>query len=178
MNESQESSAASEGRFVNPPIKRHPTLVPISREHFAGLVLVRRMREAAQADSAEARTHAAHMIANAWQEELEGHFADEEKLLGDIIKPSEKARLIEEHRSLERRARMAIRSTQAPSAAWLSETADMLEKHIRWEERELFPSAEQAGQKILDARVDEAARIERERPGSRRRQEQRRQDTR
>ena len=173
MNESHESSAAWEGRFINPPMKRHPTLVPISREHFAGLVLVRRMREAVEADSVDARTQVSHLIANAWQKELEGHFADEENLLGDIIKPSEKARLIDEHRSLARRARMAIRSTQAPSAAWLSETADMLEKHIRWEERELFPSAEQAGRETLDARIDEAARIERERPGSQRRQDKR-----
>lgn len=161
-----------EQRFINPPIKRHPTLVPLSREHFGGLVLVRRMREAIQADDPKARKAVADMIAKAWHEELEGHFGDEEKLLGDILKPSEKARLIEEHRSLERRARMAIRSEEAPSAAWLEETADMLEKHIRWEERELFPAAEKAGGAQLDARIDEAARMERQRPGSKRRQDQ------
>lgn len=171
MNQSQDSTTPGK-RFINPPIKRHPTLQPISREHFAGLVLVRRMREAIEDGSSDARKNAATLLAKAWQEELEGHFADEETLIGDLIKPSEKARLIEEHRSLERRARMAMAFDEPPSSDWLKETATMLEEHIRWEERELFPSAEQQGSQTLDERIEHAARIEQERPGSRRRQDQ------
>jgi hypothetical protein len=157
-------------RFTNPPIKRHPTLQPLSREHFNGLVLVRRLREASEGDEA-ARRATRELLACAWREELSGHFADEEKLLGPLVSDGDNARLIEDHRSLQRHIEMAAAAERAPSAAWLRETADMLEKHIRWEERELFPAAERAGAAELDTLVPEAARIEQERPGSRRRQD-------
>ncbi len=161
-----------ESRFVNPPLKRHPTLQPLSREHFGGLVLVRRLREAADADE-PARQATVGLLREAWEGELKGHFADEESLLGPHLKDSDMARLIEEHRALERHIKMADSAGCAPSAEWLRETATMLEEHIRWEERELFPAAERAGAEGLDKMAHEADRIERERPGARRRQDTR-----
>jgi len=158
------------GRFVHPPLKRHPTLQPLSREHFGGLVLVRRLREAA-AGSDAAREQAAKMLADTWTAELAGHFSDEEKLVGPFVSEHDRVRLVEEHRALERRAVMAEHEDGPPSAAWLEETASMLERHIRWEERELFPAAESAGAEDLDQLRHEAERIERERPHSRRRQD-------
>lgn len=159
-------------RFVNPPLKRHPTLQPLSREHFAGLVLARRLREAAAGDR-DARARAARLLARAWTEELEAHFADEELIVAPFVSDHQKARLIEEHRSLERRAAMVEHEHTAPAAEWLTETADMLERHIRWEERELFPEAERAGAQGLDILAHEADRIEQQRPGARRRQDER-----
>ena len=158
-------------RFINPPLKRHPTLQPLSREHFGGLVLVRRLREAAAAGDESSRQTAANLLHEAWETELEDHFADEEKLLGPHLADHDMARLIEEHRSLERHITMADAADCPPSAEWLAETATLLEKHIRWEERELFPAAERAGAAALDQMASEADRIERERPGSRRRQD-------
>lgn len=160
-------------RFINPPIKRHPTLQPLSREHFGGLVLVRRLREAARAGDEAARLRAARLLTEAWTNELEAHFADEELLVAPFISDHDKARLIEEHRSLERHIAMIDHEHTAPSGAWLEETADLLEAHIRWEERELFPAAERGGADCLDTLAHEAERIERDRPGARRRQDAR-----
>lgn len=157
-------------RFVNPPLKRHPTLRPLSREHYNGLMLARHLREAAAGDE-PARHGTTGLLREAWGTELEAHFADEERIVGPLVGDGERARLIEEHRSLERRIRMAIETETAPSSEWLLETAEMLEHHIRWEERELFLAAECADGAALDGMADEAARIDRERPGSRRRQD-------
>ncbi len=157
-------------RFVNPPIKRHPTLQPLSREHFNGLTLARRLREAAAGDEA-ARLATRDLLGEAWRTELSGHFADEERLLNPFLCDRDRARLIEDHRSLQRRIEMASNAATAPARAWLLETAELLENHIRWEERELFPAAEKAGAAELDLLAGEAARIEGERPGSRRRQD-------
>ncbi|MBK7404459.1 MAG: hemerythrin domain-containing protein [Phycisphaerales bacterium] len=158
-------------RFHNPPLKRHPSLQPLSREHYNGLTLARQLREAALGDEA-VRRRAAEQLAGAWAEELEAHFADEEFLVGPLVDPSDRARLVEEHRSLERHARMAMENPEAPSGEWLQQTGAMLERHIRWEERELFPAAERAGGEALDGMAAEVERIHRDRPGSRRRQEQ------
>ena len=68
---------------------------------------------------------------------------------------------------------MAIGAESAPASEWLRETADLLERHIRWEERELFPAAEAGGAAALDSLASEADRIERERPGSRKRKDAR-----
>lgn len=171
MNTTPEPADAA-GRFVYPPLKRHPTLQPLSREHFGGLVLVRRLREAARGDES-ARHNAARLLAEIWSTELEGHFADEELLVGPLVGDHDRVRLIEEHRSLERHAVMARDTESPPSAVWLEETAAMLEQHIRWEERELFPAAERAGGDTLDRLHHEADRIEHDRPGARRRQDSR-----
>lgn len=157
-------------RFVHPPLKRHPTLRPLSREHFNGLTLARHLRQSAAGDEA-ARRRASEMLCRAWADELEGHFADEEQLVGPLVSDHDKARLIEEHRSLERHIRMAMENDGPPSAEWLRDTGELLERHIRWEERELFPAAENAGGAELDALAAEAERIEHDRPGARRRQD-------
>lgn len=171
MNTTPEPTNAK-GRFIYPPLQRHPTLQPLSREHFGGLVLVRRLREAAGGDE-PARHAAARLLAEVWSTELEGHFADEERLVGPLVCDHDRVRLIEEHRSLERHAAMARDTASPPSAEWLEETAALLERHIRWEERELFPAAERVGGDTLDGLHHEAERIEHSRPGARRRQDSR-----
>ncbi len=162
----------AKARFANPPLPRHPTLQPLSREHYGGLLLVRRLREAAEGDE-PARAATIALLHEAWEVELKAHFADEELLLKPHLSNRDMARLIEEHRALERHIKMADHADCAPSAEWLRETAAMLEDHIRWEERELFPAAERAGAEGLDQMAHEADRIERERPGARRRQDTR-----
>jgi len=120
-----------------------------------------------------ARAATIALLHEAWEVELKAHFADEELLLKPHLSNRDMARLIEEHRALERHIKMADHADCAPSAEWLRETAAMLEDHIRWEERELFPAAERAGAEGLDQMAHEADRIERERPGARRRQDTR-----
>ena len=165
-----ETGAPSE-RFVHPPLARHPTLQPLSREHYSGLTLARRLREAAADGSEDARVGATELLEEAWSSELEGHFADEELLVGPLVSEHDRVRLSEEHHALERRIAMARESDTAPSPAWLNELADLLEAHIRWEERELFPEAQRRGGGALDGLHAEAERIHRDRPGSRRRQD-------
>lgn len=107
-------------------MKRHRALEPFSRDHNDGLILARHLAEGRASAIADARA--------AWEDELRDHFAEEERLLTHLVEPQIAARLRSEH------AAIAERILALPlDPVGLSEA---LTKHIRWEERELFPTIE------------------------------------
>ena len=124
-------------------MRRHPALRNLSSDHHAGLVLVRRGRRAAQATV---------QAAVAWQElrdrfhgKLEAHFRAEEQGLLRALREAGETALVE--RTLREHA--ALRALIADRQPRLQQFAEMLGAHIRFEERELFETA----QRVLDEQV-------------------------
>jgi hemerythrin-like domain-containing protein len=121
-------------------VKRHPALVPLSRDHHHALVVARTLRRATAATAAEAtRSFLAH-----WEEERL-HFRLEEEVLlpayaahGDPEHPTI-ARVLVDHVVIRRDAG---RLTAAPSLELLHELGDRLAAHVHLEEQELFPLIE------------------------------------
>ncbi len=151
------------------PIKRHPALQPLSREHMSGLVQARNL-SAAAAEPAESRRSTLARFAAVWDEEICHHFADEERMLAGLLSPGSLSRLVTEHRQLRKLAEMAIdqASAKEPDADLLRRLGARLHDHIRWEEREAFGEAERAaGPAEFEVLGRDAAAIERARPGSR-----------
>lgn len=107
-------------------MKRHPALEPFSRDHNDGLILARMLEED--------RPGAMEEFRQAWSEELEDHFAEEEKLLGPCCTKDEMDQLMAEHESIRR---AAFCETPDPKLV-----GRLLHDHIRWEERVLFPALE------------------------------------
>jgi hypothetical protein len=58
-------------------MKRHPALVPLSRDHHHALVGARRLRQATAADAADST----HAFLVHWEEEEQAHFRLEEEIL-------------------------------------------------------------------------------------------------
>lgn len=131
-------------KFQNPQLQREPALQPFSRDHYQGLVQARKAIRAAEQDAA-ARREAVASFLDAWRQEIADHFADEERLLIELMNEPDVRRLRDEHATLRRFAGEA--ETKAgdadPDPAWLRRLGETLEAHIRWEERELFPRIEQ-----------------------------------
>jgi hemerythrin-like domain-containing protein len=130
--------ASDRGRALRrgPAVKRHPALQPLSDDHHRALVLARRIRRAAS-DPREADFAALSRDATQrFEAELEPHFAvEEERLFPALVAQGERAlslRAAEDHAELRRLIR----------AAWSRENAlafgALLERHVRFEERELF----------------------------------------
>jgi hypothetical protein len=124
-------------------VRRSAALRDLSDEHHAALVLALRARRTAAAGGAAA-------VAAAWREaervfdaELEPHFAIEERWLAPPLEAAGEgalaARLREDHAAL--RAQRAAGA--ARDAAALGAFGARLAWHVRFEERELFPVAEQ-----------------------------------
>lgn len=128
-----------------PPLKRHPALQPFSRDHYVGLVQAQHLLRASKED-ASGRCQAVKDFIRAWQSEIEEHFTDEETLLSTLITAAQLKRLRHDHDLLRGFADQAFRLKPDvdPGEKWVHELGQLLNDHIRWEERELFPSIERA----------------------------------
>jgi hemerythrin-like domain-containing protein len=125
---------------------RDPALVPLSQQHHNGLALCVLTERALQADRSDdtVRKLAAKAI-DRYEIELTNHFAIEEQVLFPLIERELGempilGELIADHRALER---MIDEMRTAPSAELLARFCDLLRRHIRREENELFQTAQQ-----------------------------------
>jgi hemerythrin-like domain-containing protein len=126
-------------------VKRSDALAPLSRQHHQGLFAALKLKRADAAGAAEARA----AFVEFWEREGRDHFRVEEELLlpayarhGDHDHPAV-VRVLVEHVDLRRRGEDVAASTD-PDPGELRELGERLERHIRHEERVLFPLIEAA----------------------------------
>lgn len=118
-------------------MKRCPALRDLSNEHHQGLVLAKRAKRAAGTEGAQ----------GVWQEirdrfaaELEPHFRAEETGLLPALERVGQAGLVRQTLDEHAELRRLIGENNALAMAGF---AELLERHIRFEERELFEAAQQ-----------------------------------
>jgi hemerythrin-like domain-containing protein len=126
-------------------MKRNIQLQPLSRQHHNGLLASLLLKKGLGKKAAlEELTNFIHFI---WADELEIHFRQEETVLlpalaGNKDFPHELTdKLLEDHRYLAGIAQ-SIQSGSIDEEA-IAQFAQRLEQHIRFEEREFFPRAEE-----------------------------------
>jgi hemerythrin-like domain-containing protein len=119
---------------------RDPSLVPLSRQHHYALALCVRIDRSLKAGAIDLEL---------WQPEIEEHFsqqirvhfeAEEAVLFPAAERFPDLSSLVDELRAdhQELRRHFALASARAMSASDLREFADLLPRHIRKEERDLF----------------------------------------
>ena len=144
-------------------MKRHSSLIPLSHDHHHALSEARRLRRAAEGDTAARRAAVASFL-RFFSEETVRHFREEEErlfpALVDAPDPAEElvvqALLDHQHlRALVARLDCDLAAGDA-GAELMRELAERLENHIRLEERRLFPLAQEAVPGALD-KLDLAA---------------------
>lgn len=146
-------------------MKRHPALVELSRDHQHGLATAHTLRHAVETDRAEARSAFLFF----WRDEAEDHFQIEEQILLPALHGLDAAveavnRVLREHADI--RLRAAVLSDEAqPALDDLHSLGGLLERHIRYEERELFTLVESSlDDADLTALGEALARAERHEP--------------
>jgi quercetin dioxygenase-like cupin family protein len=152
-----------------PPLKRHPSLQPLSREHMSGLIQARNLQRAAGEDS-PVRTRAIDEFVAIWRSEIREHFDDEERLLLPLTSnPELRERLLAEHRELRELADRCERNpdTIAADREVIRTLGTRLHDHIRWEERVYFEAVQRDHPEALTLLAHESAAIENRRPGAR-----------
>ncbi|HSE98744.1 MAG TPA: hemerythrin domain-containing protein [Blastocatellia bacterium] len=145
--------------------RRHESLIPLSREHHYGLMLCLRIHRRLplhRDDGAWLRAKAAQTV-EFFSMDLTAHFKAEEDALFPAMRGFSGAsillnELISEHRELERLAEQLGGAEVAQLAEALVRFADLLEAHIRKEERDLFPLYEEQAANDLAAKVGRAIR--------------------
>lgn len=133
-------------------MKRHPTLVPLSRDHHDGLLLATRLQQGKRA-LLRLWSHdplwQAQYIVQFYDEHLTKHFTEEEDILFPAVKPHLKQhstiieRLLDEHKKMAEIVATLRKPTGTDLEQRLMEFGRLLENHIHCEERELFPLCEE-----------------------------------
>ncbi len=120
-------------------MKRFPELRKLSEDHHYALVLARRTRAAGDDASAS----------KMWQEveekfrlELNPHFIIEEKFLAPHIEALGEPELMKRFRSDHKKLRAFVGDSADRSSAALKAFGEVLEAHVRFEEREFFEVAQ------------------------------------
>ncbi len=130
------------------PLKRHPALIPLSREHHEGLILAQLLKSDVP-DYKGLPTTLEGKLAYArsqYEQVLSAHFEKEEQLLVPESKaygaePAAMAdRVVEEHRRIRQNLE-ALDEHSSPEE--FSLLGRLLERHIRFEEREWFATLQE-----------------------------------
>jgi hemerythrin-like domain-containing protein len=114
----------------------------LSEDHHYGLVLARKAKRAGAGEGDLSSADVWTEIETQFKEELEPHFQIEESLIAPPLEIQGESRLAkqlyEEHEAL----RQFLVPGSERTAADLRRFGELLEKHIRFEERELFEAAQ------------------------------------
>jgi iron-sulfur cluster repair protein YtfE (RIC family) len=124
-------------------MKRHPALISLSHDHHHALVQGRRLRRAADRDD-DPGAVAAEFV-EFFAAVSVPHFREEEETLFPLVADSDAARplvveVLLEHQRLH--ALVAELRSSAEVRAPMRQIGELLEAHVRREERELFPLIE------------------------------------
>jgi hemerythrin-like domain-containing protein len=131
------------------PIKRSKELVSLSREHHDGLLLCWKINSGLKKDIQPVRISS--YIVHFFDNDLDKHFTEEELYLFPVLDNTSPFRIEAEtqHKKLREMVRNSRSNTQI-SADSLKAFAELLNEHIRFEERTLFNLIEkEAGQELL-----------------------------
>ena len=131
------------------PQKRTSELRPLSSDHHQALLVAFQLKKglAGHGESAGAPKDVPGLLglARRYQDAvLTPHTKAEEELLGQHLAPADMKRLTFEHGELVRLLEAARQARPGDVRQLLGAFADLLERHVRWEERELFPACESA----------------------------------
>jgi len=132
-------------------MKRHPAFVELSRDHHDGLLLATRLQQGSKA-LLKLWSHdpkwQAEFVVSFFREDLVKHFRLEEEILFPEIERAHGGsvsivkELRDDHQELRRLARSLERGDAPGLERTLAGFGRLLERHIRREERELFPECE------------------------------------
>jgi hemerythrin len=142
-------------------VKRHRALIPLSHDHHHTLSMTRRLRRAAQARPA-VQLEETHAFLDHFDAACETHFDEEEQLVLPLLAANHPlaVRTSAEHARI--RKLVSLIRTDANNgridAQRTIELADLLQAHIRFEERELFEAAQRdATPEALDRLAEQLA---------------------
>lgn len=117
-------------------MKRNKNIVPLSQDHHFGLLCSWKIRQGLKKEVDIDRIQ--KYVDYFWNNSLKQHFKEEELLFASL-NDDFTLRVIKEHSDLEKLHQHIITEN---SSTLLIEFSDLLEKHIRFEERQWFPYLE------------------------------------
>jgi len=122
-------------------MKRIAQLRDLSDDHHTGLVLARRCRQTSRTGSELSPELVWEQVLEAFSMHLEPHFQIEDHHLLPALEAIGEVSLVQRGRE-DHTALRALRQSEAPSRSLLGRFGELLESHIRYEERQVFETAQ------------------------------------
>ena len=121
------------------PIKRSRQLTPLSKDHHEGLLFAWKIKQGLK-NGADIKLISEY-VQWFWKNHLQEHFMEEEQILAPHLPPDNNLlnQMMDEHKEIEA---MIHIDENIPDQALLENLAQPIDDHIRFEERQLFPYAE------------------------------------
>ncbi|HET9430462.1 MAG TPA: hypothetical protein VFO70_04765 [Chitinophagaceae bacterium] len=126
---------------ANKPIKRSPELIPLSREHHDGLLFTWKIKRGLKNGTSMDKLRKYSLWF--WKEHIKPHFFQEEMILLPLIPTNNPmaVQLKNEHAQIRE---LVLGLDKEADREIFVILCDLLERHIRWEEREFFVFLEQS----------------------------------
>jgi hemerythrin-like domain-containing protein len=121
---------------IRRPLKRNESIKKFSRDHHLGLLFCWKIRQGLKAGVALNRV--CKYVAYFWQQHLQSHIKDEEKILFSQLKDRRVQKALNEHKLISAQVQDVINDLKNNKRKSLTKLADMVDDHIRYEERILF----------------------------------------
>ncbi len=123
----------------NKPIKRNAHIVSLSKDHHATLLFCWKIRTGLKHGVAGDRMLS--YVQYFWQQHMLPHFLEEETILFLPVKDEKVQRALREHIQI-RETIEALQNSGDEAKVQLAALADLVDAHVRYEERELFSHLE------------------------------------
>ena len=123
-------------------MKRHAALQYLSRDHHKALKLARQACFASDSGHVIAIAEAAQMINALFPEWIEGHFRAEEATLLPALATAGGGELVRQVLAQHAELRALTQQLETPDGPTLARFGKLLTEHVRFEEREVFESAQ------------------------------------
>ena len=118
------------------PIARNKSLVPFSRDHHFGLLLVWKISQGISNMVLPVRI--SNYVLYFYEQDLQAHFMDEERLIFPLLEANDPSRLQAEYEHKTIRNLISDITHDKNNIELLQLFAENLKEHIRFEERSLF----------------------------------------
>lgn len=122
------------------PIKRSESLVPLSREHHLGLLFCWKLRQGVKFEVPAGRI--VPYVLFFFNKFLKDHFTEEEQQVFIYAADELSGKAVAEHSDIKAMVQKIEAGKAAKGYSDLLALADMVDEHIRFEERVLFPHIE------------------------------------
>ena len=126
--------------MLKKPIKRNEHIKKLSQEHHLSLLFCWKIRQGLKMNVPTERI--CEYVTYFWQQHLQPHFREEEKVLFVPLKDKPVQRAINEHKRIRQQIEDLANYSENNVHKRLAELAGMVDDHVRYEERELFPRLE------------------------------------
>jgi hemerythrin-like domain-containing protein len=124
----------------NKPIKRNEHIVRLLKDHHATLLFCWKIGMGLKHEVDVDRM--LPYVQYFWQQHMQPHFLEEETILFAPVKDDMVQRALIEHLQILEKIE-ALNNTEDDTKIELAAVANLIDEHIRFEERELFPHLEQ-----------------------------------